>query len=261
MSVKLIQNAENPDEKLLSSDKHQLFILSSIDDDLPLIAHKLNDKLKRIKKLRKDLSDSPVSVELDHGGVAQVVIVNAECTTFERHALIRKAVMPLLEERPETLSIIVLGNDLAREKNACAAYYTTLVNAVDLPTLKKDVDKCLLKTVKLFGFQALHDYAYVRARVAGNTLCRQLSLTPPNQLTPAIYREKLNAFSQTHGWQMQTYDMATLKTMGAGAFVAVGLGSDPQDAAIVHLSYSPKNPQNISPWLAKAFVLIRAGII
>jgi len=132
---------------------------------------------------------------------------------------------------------------------------------VDLPTLKKDVDKCLLKTVKLFGFQALHDYAYVRARVAGNTLCRQLSLTPPNQLTPAIYREKLNAFSQTHGWQMQTYDMATLKTMGAGAFVAVGLGSDPQDAAIVHLSYSPKNPQNISPWLAKAFVLIRAGII
>jgi leucyl aminopeptidase len=242
MSVKLVQNSEIPDEKLLSSDKHQLFILSSIDDDLPLIAYKLNNKLKRIKKLRKDLSDSPIFIELDDGGVASVVIVKAECTTFERHVLIRKAVMPLLEERPETLSIIVLGNDLAREKNACAAYYTTLVNAVDLPTLKKDVDKCLLKTVKLFGFQASHDYAYVRARVAGNTLCRQLSLTPPNQLTPAIYREKLNAFSQTHGWQIQTYDMATLKTMGAGAFVAVGQGSDPQDAAIMRLSYSPKNP-------------------
>jgi leucyl aminopeptidase len=34
--------------------------------------------------------------------------------------------------------------------------------------------------------------------------------------------------------------MAKLKKMGAGAFVAVGQGSEPQDAAIVHLTYKPK---------------------
>ena len=34
--------------------------------------------------------------------------------------------------------------------------------------------------------------------------------------------------------------MRKLKKMGAGAFVAVGQGSDPVDAAIVHLTYNPK---------------------
>jgi len=34
--------------------------------------------------------------------------------------------------------------------------------------------------------------------------------------------------------------MSKLKEMGAGAFVAVGQGSNPQDAAIVHLIYEPK---------------------
>ena len=35
--------------------------------------------------------------------------------------------------------------------------------------------------------------------------------------------------------------MPALKKMGAGAFYAVGQGSEPQDAAIVHLTYAPKN--------------------
>jgi leucyl aminopeptidase len=35
--------------------------------------------------------------------------------------------------------------------------------------------------------------------------------------------------------------MPALKKMGAGAFYAVGQGSEPLDAAIVHLTYSPKN--------------------
>jgi leucyl aminopeptidase len=37
--------------------------------------------------------------------------------------------------------------------------------------------------------------------------------------------------------------MPALKKMGAGAFYAVGQGSNPQDAAIVHLTYAPKNAQ------------------
>jgi leucyl aminopeptidase len=37
--------------------------------------------------------------------------------------------------------------------------------------------------------------------------------------------------------------MKKLQKMGAGAFVAVGQGSEPQDAAIVHLTYSPKGAE------------------
>lgn len=241
MSIKLVQNAAIPHEKSLSSDKHLLFVLSDAQDILPFFSQKLAVKLARVKKTLKDLSSAPISFELDNGGIASVVVAEQSCSAFERHVLIRKAALLLLDERPEEVSVFLLGDANTCEKNACAAYYITLVNAVDLPSHKKEQHKCLLKTVKLFGYEAPHDYAYVRARVAGNTLCRQLSLTPPNQLTPAIYREKLNAFAQTHGWQINTYDMASLRKMGAGAFVAVAQGSSEADAAIVHLTYAPKH--------------------
>ena len=41
--------------------------------------------------------------------------------------------------------------------------------------------------------------------------------------------------------------------MGAGAFVAVGQGSEPQDAAIVHLTYQPKT-------FKKTITLVGKGI-
>jgi leucyl aminopeptidase len=66
-------------------------------------------------------------------------------------------------------------------------------------------------------------------------------MLPPNALTPTIYREKVEQLAKENGWKHQAYDMKKLKKMGAGAFVAVGQGSEPQDAAIVHLTYSPKS--------------------
>jgi leucyl aminopeptidase len=42
---------------------------------------------------------------------------------------------------------------------------------------------------------------------------------------------------------MQEFDMPALKKMGAGAFYAVGQGSEPMDAAIVHLTYAAKGAQ------------------
>jgi leucyl aminopeptidase len=76
--------------------------------------------------------------------------------------------------------------------------------------------------------------------VAGNTLCRNLTMLPPNELTPTIYREKVKKIAKENAWKHEEFDMPKLKKMGAGAFYAVGQGSDPMDAAIVHLTYSPK---------------------
>jgi leucyl aminopeptidase len=108
-----------------------------------------------------------------------------------------------------------------------------------LPNYKKEKKSKVIKNISIHGYQADHDYSEVNARVAGNALCRQLTFTPPNELTPIIYRSKIKDFAIENGWTHEEFDMAQLKTMGAGAFVAVGQGSDPQDAAIVHLSYTP----------------------
>ena len=42
MAINLIQNAAIPDEKLITSDKHLLFVLSHIDNTLPYFAATLD---------------------------------------------------------------------------------------------------------------------------------------------------------------------------------------------------------------------------
>jgi leucyl aminopeptidase len=122
------------------------------------------------------------------------------------------------------------------------------VNAAELPTRKSSKSKQdnkskPLKLISIYGHKADHDYGEVNARVAGNTLCRSLTMLPPNELTPTVYREKIKKLAKEHGWAWQEFDMPTLKKMGAGAFYAVGQGSNPMDAAIVHLTYDVKKSE------------------
>ncbi len=240
MSLKLTQYAAIGSEKTLSSEKHILIVLNeTAERDFPF-ASILENKLERTRSERKDLSKTPIIIELPEGGVASFVVLGENLTIFQKHTLLRKAVKPLLDEQPETLAICVFGDDATREANACAAYYVATVNAAELPSRKKDSKAKLLKEISIHGFKAEHDYSDVNARVAGNTLCRSLTMLPPNELTPTIYREKVKGLAEQYGWAWEEFDMPKLKEMGAGAFYAVGQGSDPLDAAIVHLTYSPK---------------------
>ncbi len=244
MTIKLLQNAENPTESALTSAKHHLFVLTeSAEKELPF-GEFLQAKLNRTQGEFKDLAKTPMIVDLADGQVASYVVLGAKLNLFQQHTLLRKALKPLLDEKPESINICVYGDEATREAHACAAYYVATVNAAVLPNRKK-VEKntdnqAYLKTIEIIGYKASHDYDYVNARVAGNTLCRELTTTPPNALTPTIYRQKVAALAKQHGWTHEEFDMAALTKMGAGAFVAVGQGSDPLDAAIVHLSYTPK---------------------
>ncbi|MES2182250.1 MAG: leucyl aminopeptidase family protein [Pseudomonadota bacterium] len=240
MAVKLVQNAEISIEKLLTSAKHILFVLTENEQEKHIFSEVLQTKLNRTHGEYKDLNKTPLAVDLPDGGVVSFVALSDKLNAFQRHTLLRKAVMLLLDEQPDSLAICVLGNQATCETHACAAYYVATVNAAELPSRKTDNKFKPLNNISIHGYAANHDYDDVNARVAGNALCRQLTITPPNDLTPAIYRKKVADLAKEHGWKHREFDMATLKTMGAGAFYAVGQGSEPQDAAIVHLSYEPK---------------------
>lgn len=204
----------------------------------------LQKKIERTHGEYKDLIKTPMTLDLPNEGIASFVILEDKLNTFQRHTLLRKAIKPLLDEQPENLTIYVDTNKDYREPDTCAAYYVATVNSAELPNHKKDNKYKPLKSITIYGHKADHDYGYVNARVAGNTLCRQLTITPPNELTPTIYRKKVATLAKTHGWKHEEFDMPALKKMGAGAFYAVGQGSNPQDAAIVHLTYEPKIAKN-----------------
>jgi leucyl aminopeptidase len=240
MLLKLVHHADIGSEKSLSSEKHILFVLSeSTKNDYPF-AKILDNKLKRAQIEYIDLKKSPIQVELPNGGAASFIVLGEKLSMFQKHTLLRKAVKPLLDEQPQALAICMFGDDATREANACAAYYVATVNAAELPSRKKENKHKPLKAINIYGYKA--DYGYVNARVEGNTLCRSLTMLPPNELTPTIYRKKVKVLAKEYGWSCEEFDMPALKKMGAGAFYAVGQGSDPQDAAIVHLTYySPKS--------------------
>ena len=241
MSLQLEQNLIPADEKLLDKSTHILFVMPpERPSNLPFAAA-LEAKLKRSHGKYADLQKTALTMDLPNGALASWLALDAKHSTFKRHTSLRKAVKTLLDEKPAQLVIAVFGDEAFRQAAARDAYYVALVNAQVLPTRKSQKDKSKpLKSIKLLGVK-LDDAARIEAQVAGNTLCRLLTMLPPNELTPQVYRDRIAKLAKAQGWQQEEYDMKKLQKLGAGAFVAVGQGSEPQDAAIVHLSYSPKS--------------------
>ncbi|HEY8084934.1 MAG TPA: leucyl aminopeptidase family protein [Methylophilaceae bacterium] len=236
MSTKIIYNHSHISYIQVEKATHSLYILpTSKLKDLPL-AEVFEARMKRRKLKYEDLAKTPLSADLPHGGLASWVVLDDKKSVFERHTALRKALQPLLDEYPDTLTIALCGKHA--QEHAEMALYAALVNSAELPTRKKKNEYRPLKTISVFG--AKIDDTAIRAIVEGNTLTRSLTMLPPNDLTPGIYREKLKALAAEHGWQHEEFDMKQLRKMGAGAFVAVAQGSDPLDAAIVHLTYTPK---------------------
>lgn len=239
MNAKLVQNQYDIGERRAGEASHIVFVLPPAKVDSP-IREVLDDRLKRRGLEYKELAKSPLEADLPQGGKASWVVLDREKPLFERHCSLRKAILPLLEENPTSLTIAVFGTPDERREAAEAALYAAWINSAELPTRKKKQDRKPLKKIELFGWHAPDGFAGVQALAKGNTLARSLTMLPPNDLTPGIYRQKIEAMADAHGWKHEVYDLKKLCKLGAGAFVAVAQGSDVEDAAIVHLTYAPK---------------------
>jgi leucyl aminopeptidase len=166
------------------------------------------------------------------------IIVDPAQPPFEQQTRLRKAVRLLLEEKPAEIHLAVYGEGREIRDVAEWAVYTALVNGAELPSRKtagKSESGKPLARIVLHGCRNADGFAAVYARAEGNLLTRSLTMLPPNELTPAIYRAKIRELAKREGWKYREFDVKALRKMGAGAFVAVAQGSDPEDAAIVHV--------------------------
>jgi leucyl aminopeptidase len=239
MGIQIVQKRGVATEKNIKGS-HLLCVLSDATSKTFPFIKELDRKLKRTHKKMASLSKEPVTIEIQDGRLLSFVVLDQKMNTFQRHTLIRKALKPLIAENPETLNIALFGDEDLKEINARAAVYVALMNSQRLPSYKKESAKKNIKSIEVFGIELKDKFAHEIAIVSGNTLTRELTMLPPNELTPSIYRTKIKSLAKANGWKLEEFDMAKLKKMGAGAFVAVGQGSEPQDAAIVHLTYKPK---------------------
>lgn len=264
MSVSLKQNLIIADEKSLVGSTHLLFVLPPTRPKNLPFSETLDAKLKRTNKKYSDLLKTALITDLPNGAVASWIVLDNDLSVFKRHTLLRKAVKPLLDENPAALTIAVYGVDAVRQQAAKDAFYVAAVNGAELPERKgkspKDEPKALpLKMIQVFGWSEDDAYLDTQALVAGNTLTRTLTMTPPNELTPTLYLDKIKKLAKAQGWKTEVFDMKKLKKMGAGAFVAVGQGSDPQDAAIVRLTYAPKKATQTMALVGKGICFDTGG--
>jgi leucyl aminopeptidase len=221
--------------------RHLLVVLPKTQDQTGLkavpYAAALRAALARRKKTFSDLAKSAVTADVSDGVLVSWTTDDPERSAFERHTAMRKALQPLLAEHPAELAIGVFGTSPQKASAAAIAVYVAWVNGARLPDRKKKSEGGPLEAIRLYGHEDTAGFATLRARAEGNVLCRELTVLPPNDLTPASYRARLRTLAREERWKIDEYDMKRLRRMGAGAFVAVAQGSDAQDAAIVHLSY------------------------
>jgi leucyl aminopeptidase len=240
MAIKIVQKRNLATEKNIKGNHHLFMLNDATLKTFPFIKE-LDKKLKRTHKKIVSLAKEPVTIETQDGHLLSFVILDNKINTFQRHTLIRKAIKPLIAENPESLVLSVFGDEISKEMNARAAVYVALMNSQTLPSRKKENIRKNIKSIELLGIDLKDKFNQEIAVVTGNTLTRELTMLPPNELTPSIYRTKIKSLAKSNGWKLEEFDMAKLKRMGAGSFVAVGQGSEPQDAAIVHLTHKPKH--------------------
>jgi leucyl aminopeptidase len=231
--------------------KHRLILLPATKD-LPDALPERDFLLKLLKRKDskvEDLAKAPLATDLPDGKRVALAMIDADKPRFERLTTLRKAVMMLLDETPQTLDILPLGVD---DDSLSDALYVALVNGVPLPQQKKKMPAAL-KEITLPRRPASADFSIALARA--NLLARELTALPPNRLDPVRYRERLRALAKEKKFAIEEYDFRTLKKMGAGAFCAVAQGSDGNggDAAIAHLSWHPKKA-------VKSIALVGKGI-
>jgi leucyl aminopeptidase len=168
----------------LAKSSHVLVVLPK-NNQIPASpgAETLRTLLKRRAMKASELTETPLSATLPHGGLAAWVMLDFSKSVFEQHTLLRKAAQLLLEENPGTLCISVHGSQDERAKEGQLAVYVAWLNGARLPQRKKKPQYKPLAKIILWGcpvneFDALH------AQAEGNLLCRELTVLPPNELTP-----------------------------------------------------------------------------
>lgn len=198
-----------------------------------------------------EMDKAPLAANTDDGCLMVWAMLDFSKDQFYKQTQVRKALQILLDDQPKNITVIVLGDEAQRQQAAALAVYGAWVNSALLPLHKKKDERRALKKIELVGCNDAKIFAPLKAQAAGNILCRELTMLPPNELTPALYRKRIKSLAKQNAWQVKEYNMTQLRKMGAGAFVAVAQGSAENDAgndaAIVHLRYAhPKAKKTVA---------------
>jgi leucyl aminopeptidase len=192
----------------------------------------------------KSKNGTPFVTELPNKNGTRIALgaIDPAKSPFELLTLARKLVAAHAAGHPDKLLIACHGlADEEAKRGSEAVVAAALAADFELPRFQSKPDKPKpLKEIVVVGAPKDADFKRSVAEAKGNNLARYLTALPPNELTPATYRKRVEKLAREYGWKSEFIDLKKLRARGAGAFVAVAQGSPEPDAGILHLRYTPK---------------------
>jgi leucyl aminopeptidase len=240
LSIKISHERRIPDRANLERIDHLILVAPARRTRATFpFADLINDRLRAPHTDRE-----PVTIDLPNKRATQVSASRFKVgmSRFELSELARKHAAAHLSRGATRVAVLVTDMDeesyIALVRAVVAALLTSAYGLPQFKSKPREQEKPLREIV-ILGAEHRADLRRTIAWADGNNLARELTVLPPNVLTPASYRQRVARLARRHGWQMRFHDERALKRQGAGAFLAVAQGSPTRDAGIVHLRYRP----------------------
>ena len=179
-------------------------------------------------------------------------------TAFAALSWARTVLAEALHDKPTALGIVTVGLDSAAGRLATSSLIAAAgAAAFELPQFKSAKQRSVRpRTLRVLDPQPkLDDLATRRAAALGNNVARWFTALPPNELTATAYRAAVEALAKRAGLRCRFFDEARLRSLGAGAFLAVARGNETRDAGIIRVSYRPARTG------ARALALVGKGVL
>ncbi len=253
MKLKVKQYSTLPKAVIMDTQAHIIVILpetaAGINWPDANSAWPYADLLKQRWSQQKDQDDlTPLTTDLPNvtGSHVTLVGVKPDIAAFALLTLARKLCGTQWGYNPSEIMLLLPGLDevlAARVTEAVVA--ALLAGGFAMPSFKSKPPKPKrLTTLHVHGVADV-DLARTFAEAEGNNLARYLTNLPPNELTPAMYRQRITELAEQNGWNMHFFDSKALRLQKAGAFLAVAQGSADDDAGIVQLCYHPPKTPDV----------------
>lgn len=216
-------------------------------------------KVQALMRRRLPGSVPAVTTRLNNKRQTALIVGNANAAddAFALLSFARKMVAAATSEKAGSLGIWVLGFAADEQERLVTHLVAAALGAAFvMPAFKTKAPPARVKSVRVIGVTGEIDIARVTAEAEGNNLVRFLTALPANKLDAREYTALLESMAGNEGWQYRKYGIEELKSLGAGAFLAVAQGNADDSAAIVHLRYRP-GARTAKPLLS----LVGKGII
>jgi leucyl aminopeptidase len=197
---------------------------------------------QQLSQLGSDITSSLIQLSATPGAAAVLLIfVNNELSTFAQLQAMAKLWKSAASIQAKKLALCTMGfstNESQALLNSLLA--AVLAGSAALPSYKHKPATQPLTHIAVHDAGSPEDFATTLATHAGNHLARWLTTLPPNELNCGSYRRSLQQLAKREGWSAEFLNLAELKKLRAGAFLAVARANANNDAGIMHLSYRAK---------------------